>query len=99
MKRTPLNRRGKKTIAWEKVRAQLKIRFERAGITTCELGYEGCLYNNFLTFAHKDKRRYLSEEELWDVCLACVSCHDKIERMPRLEMRKIVEGIMKGRRI
>lgn len=90
MKRTPLKRLGKKGHEWEKVRRQIKPKFERAGITTCELELPGCWFDNGLTFAHAKKRRNLGPGELSVVALACCHCHDHIEAMPESEMGRIV---------
>ena len=86
---------GKKTIAWQLVRAKLKDKFESMGITYCELNYPGCLVNNFLGFAHAKKRRCLKEEELEDVILTCVNCHTRLEYSPGME--KAVRGTIKAR--
>jgi hypothetical protein len=87
VKRTPLRRAGVKTRAWETTRRKLKPRFERAGITSCEFGFEGCWRRNGLSFAHGDKRRYLDQGELEVAALACIPCHNKLELMPRDKMR------------
>lgn len=63
---------------------RLKEQYEELGILACELRFEGCYIDNFLTFAHKHKRVwYLSKPELLysldETLLACVKCHDKIE--------------------
>src|SRR5690242_19042046 len=85
-KRKPLNKRGVKTDAWERTRDELKIRFERAGITQCELQYPGCFRNNFLSFAHSKKRRYItSQEDLEIVALLCQKCHHTVEYRPDME--------------
>jgi hypothetical protein len=89
-RKTPLNRLGKKGRAWESARAILKRKFYRRGIVTCELRYEGCYRWQFLGFAHAAKRRKLRPEDLGTAILACSNCHDKIERMPPEEMRRIV---------
>lgn len=89
--------KGKKTMAWEKARANLKQQFKKMNITSCELAFNGCLGDNYLGFAHKDKRRYLQPEELYEVCLACQKCHYYIERLPRPEMRAIIEAVINNR--
>lgn len=93
----PSNKRlgpGKKTKKWATTRSGLKPRFEAAGITTCELRYPGCWFNNGLGFAHAKKRRKLSEEDLEVVILACNPCHDKIEYSPNMEetVMKVIEN-------
>jgi hypothetical protein len=78
--RKRLKARGKKVDAWEQTRKELVERFERAGITHCELQWNGCFKNNFLSFAHSKKRRYIkSQEELEEVLLCCTPCHDRLE--------------------
>lgn len=79
------------------MRRRLKPEFERSGITTCELGYEGCFRDNYLGFAHTKKRRNLGPGELSIVILACNHCHDKIEILPEPEMTKIVLTIIAER--
>jgi hypothetical protein len=79
-KKKRLKARGDKTDAWEMTRAALVVRFEAAGITSCELRYEGCFKTNFLSFAHSKKRRYIqSQEELEEVLLCCTPCHNRLE--------------------
>src|SRR5687768_6910583 len=88
-----LKARGEKVEAWEATRAALVQRFQAAGITTCELRYEGCWRNNALSFAHSKKRRYItSQEDLEAVCLCCLNCHGKIEFRP--DMYEIVQGVI-----
>lgn len=88
---------GKKTKAWESERAKLKRRFLAVGIITCELRYTGCAFDNLLGFAHADKRRKLSREDLSVVILACNFCHDKIEIDPR--MKEIVMNVIAARKV
>jgi hypothetical protein len=97
-KKKRLKQRGEKTDMWEKTRADLVVRFEAAGITSCELRYEGCFKNNFLSFAHSKKRRYIvSQEELEEVCLSCTHCHQKIEFRP--DMYETVRRVIASRRV
>jgi hypothetical protein len=92
-------KRGKKTKAWENDRRELKKEFERRGITTCEIRFSVCWNNNALSFAHIDKRRYLTRDELRQaVVLACISCHEVVERWPREKMRAYLEGIIENRK-
>lgn len=90
---------GKKTNAWEKERAKLKVRFLAWGITTCELFYPGCWRDNALGFAHAKKRRNLKPHELGEVILACNPCHDQIEILPETEMTKVVRGVITKRKV
>jgi hypothetical protein len=79
---------GKRTREWERRRAKLKIRFERAGITHCEVMYPGCHGNYGLSFAHPAKRRFLKGDQLDVVVLACIfNCHKKLEAMPHAAMK------------
>jgi hypothetical protein len=86
---------GKKTKQWAKTRAKLKEKFYSAGITTCELMFEDCWYDNGLGFAHSRKRRHVTNLE--EVILACNNCHDKIEKRPEDEMYFIVLAIIEAR--
>ena len=94
----PINRAGKKTKAWYACRAKLKTRFMRAGITTCELQYEGCWHDDGLGFAHSKKRRNITtEEQLEEVILSCSSCHDRVEAKPESEMAAIIRAVIAAR--
>lgn len=71
-----------KKTEWDTVRAKLKIRFERIGITYCEK----CGGKFALGFAHAVKRRKLSKfaqigapDHIETVTLLCNPCHDGIE--------------------
>jgi hypothetical protein len=93
----PMNKRGKKVKAWEDERAKLKQRFLAVGIITCELRYAGCAFDNYLGFAHADKRRNLSAKDLSVVVLACNFCHDDIEVRAHEEMKRIVMAVIAAR--
>lgn len=88
-----------KVEEWNRVRRELVQEFKDRNITSCELGLEGCQRNNFLTFAHTVKRRYVTD--LKRVVLACVLCHSKIEydsiKWTGLKMEEYLEGIIKNR--
>lgn len=89
---------GAKGDAWAKTRAELVVRFEAAGITSCELRYEGCWVNNALSFAHSKKRRKVSsEEELRECILACVPCHNRLEYGKN--MYEIVRRVIASRKV
>jgi hypothetical protein len=89
---------GDKTDAWTKTRAELVVRFQAAGITTCELRYVGCWKNNALSFAHSKKRRKVSsDEELRECILACVPCHNRLEYGKN--MYEIVQRVIASRRV
>ncbi len=82
-------KKGKKTIAWEKHRENLKKEYYDKGITTCELRLPGCWINNALGFAHKHKRSwYLDCPDLLgsfnETLLACNPCHSIIENNKEL---------------
>jgi hypothetical protein len=97
-KKKRLKARGEKVDAWESMRAELKERFERAGITSCELRLAGCWRNNALSFAHSKKRRRISsEEELQECVLACVPCHNRLEYGQN--MYEIIRSIIARRKI
>jgi hypothetical protein len=82
-----MKRIGKKGQAWNNARARLKQIFYRLGITTCELMYPGCWYDNALSFCHRMKRRkILDDTELMFVALGCTPCHDILERKSPQEM-------------
>lgn len=76
------------------MRAKLKEKFERLGITRCEL----CFGTFGLAFAHSKKRRFiLTDEELEEVALLCQPCHEKIEFSGHEEMYKAITDIIKWR--
>lgn len=89
---------GKRTREWETRRAKLKVRFEAAGITRCEVRYTGCQGNYALSFAHYDKRRFLKGDQLDVAVLACIfNCHRLLESMPRQGMSAEVHRIIRER--
>ncbi len=94
-----MNRRGKKVKAWDNARAKLKKRFAAVGLVTCELRYKRCGVDNYLGFAHAEKRRNLSPEDLDVVILACNFCHDEIEIKPHEEMERIVMSVIAARSV
>ena len=89
---------GKKTKEWNNARIDLKKEFTAMGIIACELKFQPvCWGNNALSFAHLDKRRYLTKEDLKKAVLACIPCHDVVEKMSREEMRKLLQNIIDDR--
>lgn len=88
---------GKKTQAWNVERSQLINEFEQMGITTCEIGFEGCWKNTALGFAHIDKRKNLRPEDLPSVVLACNPCHQVVEAWNNVRMKKFLLEIIKKR--
>ena len=96
----PLKQAGKKTKAWDEAREELKKEFEEMGITECEIRLKGCRKNNFLSFAHIDKRKNLSKEDLKEVVLACVPCHNIVEfKWGREKMKEFLMSIIKNRKV
>lgn len=86
--------KGKKTRAWEATRRNLKVRFEAAGITRCEL----CGGTFALSWGHRYKRRFITtQEELETVALLDQACHTRIEAMSHAEMKRIVDEIIAAR--
>lgn len=91
-------KRGKRMLAWESERTRLKKKFDRWGITSCELRYPGgCWGDNGLGFAHAKKRRFLKPEELGIVILACNRCHDILESLPHELMEVEVMQVIRSR--
>lgn len=71
-----INPVGKKIKAWNKARREIKHEFENLNITTCEV----CGTDNNLSFAHRVKRRFITDEkELKTVALLCIFHHEQIE--------------------
>lgn len=89
---------GRKTKAWTAERRKLKAEYEAMGITSCELRYEGCKGDDWLSFAHGRKRRKLVGNELSTLTiLACLPCHDRIEFLPPEDMLRIVNDTIATR--
>lgn len=86
-----------KVAEWSRIRAKLKVEFERKGITRCEI----CNGNFALGFAHRLKRRFIvTDEEKRSVALLCQLCHDTIEFSGHTKMFvKITEVIEKREQI
>lgn len=92
-RKTPLKRTGTKTRAWESLRRILKREFAAKGVTRCEM----CGTDNYLSFAHAQKRRKLNEAGLRVVALLCLRCHDRIEVLPAAEMETEVTTLITKR--
>jgi hypothetical protein len=89
---------GDKTDAWTKTRAELVVRFQAAGVTTCELRYEGCWRSNALSFAHSKKRRKITGQTALEECiLVCNPCHNRLEYGKNLY--EIVRRVIASRRV
>lgn len=97
MKRTAIKRRGKKTAEWDRVRAEIKKKFEAHGVTTCELRGSQCWNRGWLSFAHSKKRRLMQGTDIWEVALLCTVCHQNIEAKSHEEMARIVREIIANR--
>lgn len=94
----PLNRRGPKTKDWERVRRELKCEFRARGITECELQFPGCWRDEGLTFAHRRKRRHITDEaELRRVALACLPCHTVAELQGEAKMFRLINSVIERR--
>lgn len=94
----PMKQIGKRGRAWNAARAKVKAGCVLAGITRCEFGYEHCVSDDQLWFAHACKRRELSRkaergtpEHIETAAVACWPCHRKLdEEMTHSQMRKAV---------
>ncbi len=96
--RKRLKRAGEKTNTWEIIRKALVARFAAVGITRCELQWHNCFESNFLSFAHRKKRRYITDQtELETVALLCQSCHQLVEY--RKDMFEIIDNIITKRKV
>jgi hypothetical protein len=74
-----------RTREWELARAKLKVVYQSRRITRCEfvsdMG-EKCTSSDFLSFAHRNKRRNLEPGDLGsftETLLLCQNHHDLIE--------------------
>ncbi|MCG3203939.1 MAG: hypothetical protein KCHDKBKB_00616 [Elusimicrobia bacterium] len=96
LQRKPLNQLGKRGLNNQESNRKLKNTYYLKGISTCEIHFPGCAYNNFLTFAHRHKRRdYYGKPEMLhsfnQTLLACVNCHNKIEYDKNLTKQMFLE--------
>lgn len=89
------------TIAeWGRIRKEIKKEFEEKGIVTCEIMFPDiCMYDNFLSFAHRHKRIWYDMREnkgklgkFNQVILACTPCHDRIEQDKEIT-RQLFNGL------
>jgi uncharacterized protein YpbB len=90
---------GKKVKQWTDIRGELKKSFAKAGITSCEVRFVGCWRDNALTFAHLDKRRRLTKDDLYKVVLACIPCHTVVEAWNHEDMGKYLQLIIDKRNV
>lgn len=90
MKRTPIRRAGKRTVAWQKDREALIPEFISRGITSCEAILDGdCAGRLYTHFAHRHQRWwYIRRPHLLgkinQVILACDPCHGKMDHNKEL---------------
>lgn len=97
-RKAPIRRLGKKGQEWAAAWRELKPKFERAGITRCELGMQGCTPGEFLTPMHSLKRRNITTpEELREVIIACQNCHAIGELMKEPDMELLVQRTIANR--
>lgn len=90
-----IKRLGKKGREWNNARRKLKKEYYAKNITTCELMLEGCTATNYLSFAHRYKRRDPRCEHTFEqTILACIPCHNKIEYDKELTEKMF--GILRG---
>lgn len=91
-----MNARKKQHNAWDR---ELKQEWHERGQNGCEFRYEGCMGTFGQALAHSRKRRYItSKEQYWEVGLACVQCHKKLdEQMSHEEMESEVKRIINER--
>lgn len=98
---------------WDRIRSELKERFARVGIISCELKYDCCVrsynFGHKWSFAHSLKRDQiisakfnpkLREIQLREVIYACQECHAVIEKLGNKhnEMYDIVVAVIQKRK-
>lgn len=87
-------KRGKKSIAWDRLRAKLKIEFAAMGLTFCE----SCGSNWNLRFCHRLKRRFITtESELRTVALLCEKCDTELEYSGHTNLYEKITAIIDRR--
>ena len=75
-----------------------KRHIEKGYPQSCELKLDGCLEAWALSWAHSRKSRFLQKDEDWmHACLACVSCHNKVEAMSHDAMFAVVSRAINNR--
>lgn len=96
MKRSRLRRKGKRGLAWDRTRAKLKVRFERAGLTRCEV----CGTDNALGFSHSKPRRMIATQaDLEEVALLCNADHHEADSHGHERQEQIIKYIISKREI
>ena len=94
MKRSPLRRKGKRGLAWDRTRAKLKVRFERAGLTRCEV----CGTDNALGFADSKPRRMITTQaEMEEVALLCNADHHEADSHGHENQENVIKFIISKR--
>lgn len=94
---------------WNKVRDELRPKFIAAGITRCELQWEGCEDWKNLTFAHSLRRNDIDKYrkfgditkyhlKMREVIRACTECHKKLDANKRPVTYDIVIETIKKRK-
>ncbi|HUD75274.1 MAG TPA: hypothetical protein VMQ76_09405 [Terracidiphilus sp.] len=91
-RKTPMKRRGKRTILREKMNAKVNILWEQLGINSCEIRLQNCMGRFGLSHAHSRKSRDLRTESDWMECAAaCSWCHHILDfEMSHDQMYKAV---------
>lgn len=85
--------------SWAYVKRNIKPFFLQAGITSCELGWEGCTGSFATTFAHSLRRRHIqTPSEMEEVIVACQSCHSKLDAQGEEPAREMVLRTIANRR-
>jgi hypothetical protein len=84
-------KKGRKFYEWERVRKKLKTIFQGREIMHCEM----CGKSWGLSFAHSKKRRFIAGDEIMQVALLCIPCHQTVEADP--EMTAKILGIIENR--
>lgn len=101
MKRSPITRTRFKSGAGKKGKANKKANALLAKTYTgekyCEARFpHECSGSSFLTWAHNAKRR--KNPDLLHAALICQNAHNAIEFLPPEQMKRIVDGIIEGRK-
>lgn len=85
------------TKEWDAARKKLKPAFQKASITTCEK----CGIDNYLSFAHSMKRRFIPKGSpmIYEVALLCtMGCHQLAEGLSHEDMKEYICGIIRDKK-
>lgn len=64
----------------------------------CEIRLPGCLRDKLLQWCHATKSRFLLTSKDWQTaCRGCAYCHQTIEAMSHVDMKRIVTDAIKRR--